>query len=224
MIDPKRPLELNDGTPVTLVYAHSDGDIEVRVPSTHPLGRTITGGDPGPRLFNRNGTRAPYCDGPHYTLRNAAPTIDLKAPLETVDGKPVTLVAETNDGRILVEVTYGDRGSIFGTRRAMELRFRDGRLSSQTGRTSGDDLRNKVEIADVYLNVYGNGTIGATRHTSLQNAKDRAKVGLLRVGVLQQRTRNGVIIGTAYTALVPETRTNGRIQAPAIAQPTLPIR
>lgn len=129
--------------------------------------------------------------------------IDVTKPLETMDGKPVTYVGTLTDGRILVEVTYGDLNLYsLGRHKALETRRADGRKG--TGwQTSGDDLRNKVVERVIYRNVYADGTVGETGHATEQAARERSKYGKVRIGLLKQTFHNGKLVNAILTSGMP---------------------
>ena len=90
-IDVMKPLELEDGTPVTLVNMELGGFV-VRVGTA---------------------TRYFYHDGGHRygempNLRNVIPAFDTSSPLQFTDGSgPATFLADTTDGRLVVEDCHG---------------------------------------------------------------------------------------------------------------------
>lgn len=132
-------------------------------------------------------------------VRNVVPsdTLDVTKALQTVDGKAVKFIAKTDDGRLVVEVTYT---SGWAAAPATELRFADGRKSAAKGRTSGDDVIVKVVEKITFRNVYADGTTGETAHASEANAFARSKYRKVRIGALKQTYKNGALVSSS---LVP---------------------
>ena len=208
-VDPYLPMELTDGTPVELISLSPSAGrpsanirylaVSSRGDSAHSWHHYLDdgewSGDPSrPRLRN--------------IAQPAIPALDLTKPLKTADGKPVTYVGTiAATGQIVVKVTYGS-GFSKGVQ-ATELRFLDGRVNATKGRTSGDDLVNPVVVATFFQNVYADGTIGETKHTSMTDAGVRSKYGKLRIGILSVTTKNGAAARSSYTALTPAVRSRG---------------
>jgi hypothetical protein len=109
MVSPTRPLYLSDGTPVRLSKITSKGNIQVVIPTGHPLAR----GQGSGRIFAAT-------TGRHYKgeyavrLTNDAPRaaapvsrsggVDVSRPLALSDGTPATFVKITSKGNIQVRL------------------------------------------------------------------------------------------------------------------------
>lgn len=93
-----RPLFLSDGTPVTFVKTTSKGNIQVRVPASHPLGAT----DPL-RIFKPS-TGEHYKGQTDLKLTNTSRAVNRSRPMFLSDGTPVSFVKVTSKGNIQVRV------------------------------------------------------------------------------------------------------------------------
>ena len=133
--------------------------------------------------------------------------IDVKQPLETMDGKPVRYVGQLTDGRILVEVTY--RTGFLDSHKALEVRYANGRKASGMVH-SGDDLRNKIVETAFFRNVYDDGTVGATAHKTYEAARDYTKYGKTAVAILKFRQRNGQFFAVELITTAPRLRARPR--------------
>lgn len=204
-IDTTKPLQLADGTPVTYSSALSDGDIAVFLPdNTLRLFKSLT----GRHIFNEL-----------PRLMNVPGTVWAGKAIQTRDGKHAVYLADTQDGQTLFEIHY-DRnlsGRTYSSPHvAIERRQLDGRVSSTPGVESGDDIVEKVAIRTEYLNIYTDGTIGATRHETLQDAKDRPKYGKIRVGIMSREYHNGILVSAAVTNTPAMLRTRSGATNPFV--------
>lgn len=178
-IDWDKPLETTDGREVTVQRKADDGSYRVRYDRSGGL-----------RHYHADGT---HRFGSMPPLRNVVvAALDTSKPLQTVDGKAVTFLTKTEDGRLVVEVSYRDYGAIGGYRKATELRNADGRKGTGTVH-SPDDVIVKVLVTEQFRNVYADGTIGSTIHANEQDAKDRSKYGKVRIAVLKQTLTDGKV-------------------------------
>lgn len=204
-IDTSKPLQLADGTPARFVRFDIDGDISVELP------------DGTKRLFNpRTGI---HIFGQVPRLMNVPGTVWAGKAIQTRDGKHAVYLADTQDGQTLFEIHY-DRnlsGRVYSSPHvAIERRQLDGRVSSTPGVESGDDIVEKVAIRTEYLNIYTDGTIGATRHETLQDAKDRPKYGKIRVGIMSREYHNGILVSAAVTNTPAMLRTRSGATNPFV--------
>lgn len=157
MIDTSKPMQLSDGTPVTLHRLGSPpyGDeIWVNTPTNMHRDRTA------PFVFSTSGERPPYFgifDG--LTLQNVpeAPALDLTKPVQTRDGRPARVIATDRKATRSLVVLIDD-GS--GVERAV-TRHADGRYSQH--RDGNGDLVNVPETTYLFVNVYPNGPWGDNR-------------------------------------------------------------
>jgi hypothetical protein len=204
LVDLTKPLELNDGTPVTLSHTY-DNCFQVEVPTSHPLYRA-SGYTHQYRQVRMDGTRVPGLGATQWSVRNVvAAALDTTKQLQTVDGKAVSYIGKLEDGRIVVAISY----ATWSGQPATELRFADGRKSSRPGETSGDDVIVKVVRKEQFRNVYADGTMGESIHTTEEAAKLRSKYGKVRVGVLHQTLENGKLVRATMTAASPWFRSRG---------------
>lgn len=156
--------------------------------------------------WNEDGSSA--CIMKLWVIRNAvANALDTTKPLQTVDGKKVTFVGKLDDGRIVVEVTYGGWQKPVAT----ELRYADGRKTRTPGITSGDDVVVKVVKKSVFLNVYSDGTIGQTKHKTKEAARHATKYGKVRVAILEQLFEDDVQVGARVNAAAAPWYRDARI-------------
>lgn len=134
--------------------------------------------------------------------------LNLDRPLQTRSGLKARFVGNATGGQLAFAIGY-----LGGE--AIEFRYADGRKYGRTkvGQVSilqsADDVINTVVERVTFFNVYANGTIGKTPHAKLDHAKARAKVGLLRVGILEQFSEDGTVTATRYHPCAPTTRTSG---------------
>lgn len=154
---------------------------------------------------------ADRCSRNLWFIRNAnGATLDVKQPLQTVDGKAVTYLGKLEDGRIAVQIHHK-----WPNVPAMELRYPDGRKSARAGVTSGDDVIVKVVKKSVFLNVYADGTVGSTKHKTEEAARHATKFGKVRVAILEQLFENDVQVDarviTPAAKWYRDVRTSGRI-------------
>lgn len=192
-LDLTKPLELTDGTPVTLRRVQSGGAFD----------GAFNGGT---RSFNADGTpffssnyALPYLHG--RTVRNVAefPTLDLTKTLQTRDGKPAKFLGKLDDGRLAFEVEYkGYKGHA-----AVELRYADGRKTTAWGVTSGDDVVEKPVVkTQKFRNVYADGSIGTTAHKTEDAARFGTKYGKVRIAILVQDFEDGKLVDARVVSSV----------------------
>jgi hypothetical protein len=206
-IDWNRPLETVEGVPVTFLRHQSSGTKTAVVRTegavctnrgvVHPKGANFVFKDDGKHAF-----------GSAPDIRNVAataPVLDVTKQLQTVDGKKVSFLGRMEDGRIVISVAY----ATWSGQPATELRFADGRKSSLTGVTSGDDVIVKVVKTERYRNIYADGTMGSTVHDTEEAAKLRSQYGKVRVGVLHQTLEDGKLVRATMIAASPWFRSRG---------------
>lgn len=199
MIDTTKPMELTDGTPVDYSHTTRYGYIIVHTPSL-PYG-----GSSGftERVFRRNGQHV-FESLPD--LRNVRDGINWTKPIQTRDGRPVELIAEprgTVSGKAVVQFSPG-----LGMASSLHTVFSDGRVVRAKNATSCDDIVNvSAAITKRFTNVYADGSVGSTKHTTFNNAHVHSKYGKTRVGILEQHFQNGGIITARIVPTSPKLRT-----------------
>lgn len=97
-VNKSRAMYLSDGTAVAFVKVTTKNNIQVRVPTSHPLGAA----DPL-RIFNPT-TGRHYKDAIALTLTNTPKAVNASQPLFLSDGTPVTFVKTTSKRNIQVRV------------------------------------------------------------------------------------------------------------------------
>lgn len=216
-VDPSKPLQLSNGTPVTLSNNHGWA-LAVNIP-----------GDRTPRDFYPDGRRCYETGSDRYVglrLQNApeAPavtrSVDFLQPIEMVDGTPAEFVGELANGLFVVRVKPVD---FLAAPFLMTVDATGNENPPRTTRggttiVSNNGVRNKVVDTLQFFNVYGDGTMGKTAHRTIEDAQDRAKVGKVRVGIVEMLLENGVVAASRYHALKPQTRTSGTSRAPCAGQ------
>ena len=141
------PMFLSDGTSVDFVKVTSRGNIQVRVPASHPLGAA----DPL-RIFRVDGSH--YKGNTDLTLTNTAPTpvaVDPSRPLALSDGTPVTLVKITRRGRLQVRLPDShpaamgqDAGWLFEARDGSRYKGRDPALTLVNASESAAEMARRL--------------------------------------------------------------------------------
>jgi hypothetical protein len=145
-----------------------------------------------------------HCGRDLWVLRNVAATLDLNRPLQTRSGLPVRYVGKGADGQLAFAIKYL-AGETVEFRNADGRKNRFGSTSAITVQ-SADDVVNKVVDRVYFYNVYADGTMGATTHTTLENARLRAKIGKCRIGIIEMFSEDGVVTASRYHACTPTTR------------------
>jgi hypothetical protein len=110
---------------------------------------------------------------------------------------------------LLVEVSYG---SVF-KQPALELRHADGRKKTGIQHTGDDVINVKPKPVLIYRNVYDDGTTGKSVHKSFTDARDRSKVGKVRIGIFEIETTDGVVTNSKLHRCVPAVRTSSAFGA-----------
>lgn len=144
-------------------------------------------------------------------------SINVNKPIQTRGGRPVKYLGWNYARNLLiVEIDYG-----VGVERRPEYRTADGTTLDQTyGRRltaarveQADDLINVPQDTVGFFNVYANGTVGGTRHATPENAQDRAKIGQLRIGILEVLFEDETAVASRYTPCTPQVRPLGAAKA-----------
>nr|WP_294850080.1 hypothetical protein [uncultured Sphingomonas sp.] len=207
MIDRNKPLELTDGTPVKNLnhpYTGVDAQLYVYCEYKQASGCTVR------TEFRLSDGRLRY--GGSEAIRNVAQParLDTSKPLQTRSGLKARFVGTGPDGQLAFAILYPAGATIeFRYANGNRVRSND-RFTPATVTESADDIINQVVKTSQFRNVYANGlSSGSTVHSQLQHAKERAKVGQLRIGILQTDFENGVVVASAYHPCVPQVRSMG---------------
>lgn len=202
MIDWNKPIELSDGTPVVVEFRHS-GMAYVRVPRGHAIA--------GRRNFLLDGSRAHGCRRADLYVRNRqeqpVTTLNLDKPLQTRSGLPAKFVANAADGRLIFEITSWGEGTLV-------YRYADGRVIRTPGAQDPGDIVEKVETKTAFYNLYDDGSTGKSVHHTLADARNRAKVGKVRIGIVEIVKTDGSVTSMTVHRCVPAVRTSGLSPAP----------
>lgn len=143
-------------------------------------------------LWRTDGTDRCFMN--EWTLRNVDNALDTSKPLQTRSGLPVDFVGRLEDGRLAVKYRFFGNHEI----RVVES---DGRVGSVRGAESMDDVINKpTKPVVTFQNVYANGTVGSTKHQTLEAAQKRSQYGKVRVGILQVERIDG---GITFARTIP---------------------
>lgn len=101
------------------------------------------------------------------------------------------IVRYTDDTRIIVE---SHTGYFYGIDRRT---FRD---------KDGDVWMKKSPPQVQYLNVYDDGTVGATIHYSMEDAIDRSKYGKTRIGIIEREVQDAKVLRSKVHSTLPTLR------------------
>lgn len=194
MIDTDKPLQLADGSAATYIRNHGDQIV------------VILGGSHVYRYFNA--ITGKHMLGYLPNLQNvpevspAAPSFDPSRTFKTRSGQPARLLGKMDDGRLVVQVGFFTADGVGTIYRADGRRFGNPKLEST------DDLINVAPIqTKAYRNVYADGTIGETAHSTIANCKARTKFGKVAIGVLCQKAELGKIVEAILLPSEPVKRT-----------------
>lgn len=179
MIDPAKPLQLSDGTPVTLMSVGTH--LNVLVPPGHVMSQDWHWGQ---RSFRFDGSRG-ASDFAEFTLQNVpeTPAFDPTKPVQTRDGYPARIIATDAaryDGKTIVALKK------VGSNEQAIFRFADGRQSRS--RETCQDLINVPETKTVFVSLGDGFNVDANRDEAKCRdlAKDQDPYGFGVVKVVKQ--------------------------------------
>jgi hypothetical protein len=130
-----------------------------------------------------------YCMKKEWTIRNvAAPAVDWSKPVQTRSGTKAKYLANTDDGRVVVEINYG-RGDT-----QLKAVPASGRTFPASVESADDIINVPVKPLIRFINAYADGTFGASAHSTRAAAEVATKYGKVRVGILEQHRVDGKLV------------------------------